>query len=596
MRYSKKTLEKIYQRIVGAMSGLSTIDVTVHDSVTPQYNPLLKSIWIPTTFTQADTEEEAFDLSRGEVVHEASHVLFAPKYVNTVKAIAVKHGDDVASDFMELLNCFLDVNNEYKVTQLWPHLKVPLVNKEKKRVEKEPERLIIDHPFMQIIYRCDQLWKAPMQFPKGYPDYLQKFIEDTVRDFEKKKVFKLPGKKVMGFTKKIFAKWRKVKAAHHNAGKETSQAVKDLMKQLSKAIQNGNSDLESELNDKINKLQQQGKKWFSDKMDTNKVRASAGGEGGEFSEADIEVLKKELEKQKRKQIKEKLEKQQASKKCGSGGSKGAPPLTRNIEYPSILEYERKDDFDTHKAYIEGKQINHALIRKVRLAEAFENRHRSGDIDMVEVRKQISQVGKVYNSTMFKRMYDFQRGGEWAVSVMVDCSGSMHGYMMSDAKQALCTLGYAFDKIPHIHFELFGFDCVSSTCIHYVKKFKEKFSLDKLKRLSSCGGTPTGTAMRVGINNLHKLRNMQKLLIVITDGRPSCDDDCTRMSKAAEDLGIKVIGIGIGDAISLKHLKILFGKRCLICEMTDDLDKKLTSIILEALHNPTRKRLIKRPWD
>lgn len=73
--------------------------------------------------------------------------------------------------------------------------------------------------------------------------------------------------------------------------------------------------------------------------------------------------------------------------------------------------------------------------------------------------------------------------------------------------------------------------------------KDKY---RLTGMSSCGGTPTGMAIRYMTARLKKLPAANKLLIVSTDGRSADGADALqKIIKEAKKDGVTVVGAGIG---------------------------------------------------
>jgi len=180
-----------------------------------------------------------------------------------------------------------------------------------------------------------------------------------------------------------------------------------------------------------------------------------------------------------------------------------------------------------------------------------------------------------------------------VSVLVDCSGSMRD-IMTQAKQAMATLAYALDGLPNVSYELVGFSSKNKVWEIPVKRFhNSRFRMPKLMKLEPIGGTPTSDIMNSATRRLMRYKGMKRLMVVITDGAPANQNATFKASQRAEQLGIRVMGIGIDVGESL--MKRLF-PTVYIFYQHKDLDKDITNLILTALNTNERVRLVKRQWE
>jgi len=577
-KYNQKTLNGIYKRVVGAMSGLSDINVEIDPQVSPHWDPPARTIRMPLTISYAENEEEDFILGRGVCVHEASHVLFCPDY------------DAKDKDQAEWFNVFADCNNEYKVTELWPHLKKPLALKTTTLIKRKPEILKSDNPFVQTLMRCDKLSNLKPEFPEHYSPNLVEFVESVSQQFHKQDIYKATGSKLMEFTDWVNSQWSSLKKeVKEEMGKKGNGPVCKLMKELGDLIKTRASN--EEIDAKKKEIEEANKKpaWYEDEVDRRMVREAASGDKN-YNEYSLEDLK-EMLKQPKGDVKD-----------GSEGGWGCSDIDASgvsVTEPYEAEYGKIPPIpDKAEAYRTGKKINRALRKKVNLQEDFEKRHRSGKLDMAEVRRQVGQMGQIYKENVFERTNDFTRGGQWAVEVLCDCSGSMGTGKMSRAKQALATLAYALDKLPNVKYALTGFTETEGPLDIQVKKFRDrKLDIKKLELLHASGGNCDGYNIRSAAKRLMKFRNMKRLLVVISDGQPAyCNgiDDTKKSVQQCEHNKISVVGIGIPGCTEKALLDIY---PCnYMFETTDTLHKDLTNIILSKLGQKDKIKLVKRWWE
>ena len=591
-KYNDRVLKKIYKRVIGAMSGLSEIDVEIHTNASPHFNSITQKVVMPNAIPYAENDEEDFEFGRGIVVHEGSHVLFCPDQTKQLEACKT---NDELKDFANWFNVLADANNEYKVCEVFPHLKQPLADKTEKLFAKRPEFLKSDNPFTQILMRIDKVSKLNPEFPEEYPDKLQNFVERWVTILNKEKICEQTGTELLKSTQRIHKAWTKLKGQQKL--NPNQQQMSQLLKDLSDAIQNGDGQGEADINDKIDKLSQQ-KTWFKDEIDKRLVRDAPKG-AGKFANVDLKELQKQIKNTKDENIEQ------------MSGLKGMPPPNDDVitidakDLPTHIGINSdtyKEDiwkhapFDTAQSYKQGKNINRVLKKEVKLEQEFQKNHRSGRIDFEEVRNQVSRAGQIYKTNIYTRDFDYSRGGQWVISVLCDLSVSMRG-LMSQTKQAFATVAYALDGLPNVKWELCGFSCGRTGTIQVMsKKFKDnRVKIDNIKYLTPFGGTPTGEAMTESYRRLMAFPNHKKIMLVITDGEPGDIEMVQDIGKRAEANLVNVIGIGIGKGWD-EETKDLFPTTYVIKDM-GNFDKKLTRMILTALHRQRDgKKLVKRVWE
>ena len=579
-KYNQKVTQGIYKRVVGAMSGLANIDVEIDAQVTPHWDPNARVVRMPLTISYADNDEEEFQLGRGITVHEASHVMFAPDIATNDK------------DLAEWFNVFVDCNNEWKTTQLWPHLAEPLAYKTKKLVEKRPKILKSDNPFVQVIMRCDKLANLKPEFPDNYNPDLKKFVEQVSNRFHHKNMAEANGEELIKFTNDVNKEWQKLcKNKEELCNNSGQKAVHKLMKELGEMIKKGaDAEAIADKQQEIEEAQQSGSQWFEDEVNRQLIRETKGHGKNNYNKMSLDELKKMLA--------------EANDKAGSvkavGNSWGCDVINvGNIDtVRSGISGTNDKSFDGKSAYKQGKKVHSALKKKVNLQEDFEKRHRSGRLDLTEIRRQVGQMGRVYKETVFERENNFTRGGEWAIEVLCDCSGSMSGRKMKEAKQALATLAYALDGLPNVKYALTGFNYHGTPVEIQVKRFKDrKFDIRRLDSLRADDGNADGYNIRAASKRLLKYRNIKKVLVVISDGQPAYVngiDDTKKSVEIAERYGIKVIGIGI-EGCTEKALNEIYPTSYYF-NNNDNLHKELTNLILQALGQREKTTLVKRRWE
>jgi len=580
MKYNERTIRGIYKRVIGTMSGLADINVEIHPQIVPHYEPKTKTIRMPSSVSYAQNSEEEFLFGRGICVHEASHVLFVPKITGSLRRQEDK-------DFWEWFNVFADANNEYKTAQVFPNLGKPLAEKTEALFKLKPELLSDANPFLQTLMRIDKVAKINADYPKDYNPDLKKFVEKVVDRFNKNKICGCKGSKLIRFTQEVFEDWRTLKKKHESDKKLKDPQIKKLMELMGNKIKQGGCEEQVKaLEKKISGLSKCKQPWFDDKQGCPVVRATPILDDN-LSE---ETLKKVIDKIKKLAKKA----QEDAKKEGLGIGAGTSSLRLHQIRPNG---DANDLYDIKRAHSKGKVINRMLKRRIKLQEELERRHRNGkEIDIEEVRRQIAKAGRITNAQVFQRDNTFQAGGEWAVEILVDCSGSMDGHNMEMAKQALATLGYAIDGLPNVHWALTGYNYGKDGIYEFqVKKFNDpRFHIEQLKKLQAGGGTPTNDCVKNSAHRLMRYPRLKKLMVVITDGQPAFPEETAKTIKMISKK-IKMLGIGI-EGIPEELMEKLFPTYYMFNIESANLEGDLTNLILEALDQKEKVSKFKKSWE
>jgi cobalamin biosynthesis protein CobT len=157
----------------------------------------------------------------------------------------------------------------------------------------------------------------------------------------------------------------------------------------------------------------------------------------------------------------------------------------------------------------------------------------------------------------------------AVSVLIDCSGSMNDYggeRIKTAQEIAIQLGKILDKAD-VSFSVTGFqgtrDADGYTCraewsrvvteyTRFVpfKTWKESLSKAsaKLGAIDQCadGGTPDYASLTLALEDLSRQEEQRKILFLLTDADGYNVDRMKKVQSLANKLNIKVIAIGIGN--------------------------------------------------
>lgn len=188
-----------------------------------------------------------------------------------------------------------------------------------------------------------------------------------------------------------------------------------------------------------------------------------------------------------------------------------------VSVPARLRYEVRRLFDNsgHTLFTSGRRSGSLNVRAL---------HRGDD-------------------RLFQRRDDVD-GIDSAVSILIDCSGSM-GNLMHNA----CSVAYALaDSLinAEVQVEVVTFGTRASRLIPWTTNRNKVRAA--LNRLDYGGGTNDRGAMRMALESLLVRPEARRVIFVLTDGRGFVAD-VRGLCASAKALGITVIGVGIQTDVS-----------------------------------------------
>lgn len=130
-----------------------------------------------------------------------------------------------------------------------------------------------------------------------------------------------------------------------------------------------------------------------------------------------------------------------------------------------------------------------------------------------------------------------------VYLLIDCSGSMSGYKLDQAKQGI--MDFARDAIRKEY--LVGLIKFDSSATHICEPIQDINSLEPyLKKIQASGSTNMVAAIKMAHECLRTLECTRAILIA-TDGQPDDVQASLEAGQLAKDDGIDIITIGTDDA-------------------------------------------------
>ena len=167
-----------------------------------------------------------------------------------------------------------------------------------------------------------------------------------------------------------------------------------------------------------------------------------------------------------------------------------------------------------------------------------------------------------------------------VYMALDCSGSMAGYKIDQAKNGI--LDFAKDAIRKEY--LVGLIKFNTSATHLCEPTKDISRLEtQMKGIMAFGTTNMAEAIRMTHENLKNLDG-SKVMVIATDGQPDNVNESLNEGKLAKQDGIEIITIGTDDAVQ-EFLKKLASKSELGTKVSTDMFAKAISSAHLLLPSP-----------
>lgn len=130
-----------------------------------------------------------------------------------------------------------------------------------------------------------------------------------------------------------------------------------------------------------------------------------------------------------------------------------------------------------------------------------------------------------------------------VFLLIDCSGSMAGYKLEQAKSG--AVDFAEDALRKDY--LVGLIEFADTASCLCEPTQDISSLRRnIQSLLVDGGTNMTDALQLGVERLALINGM-RAIVVVTDGMPNDPTGVLSVARRAKDNGIEIIAIGTDDA-------------------------------------------------
>ena len=129
-----------------------------------------------------------------------------------------------------------------------------------------------------------------------------------------------------------------------------------------------------------------------------------------------------------------------------------------------------------------------------------------------------------------------------VALLIDCSGSMSGNAMEEAKKAAISFLKNF-SIPNGSVGLITFP---GGIIHNLSQDFSSIK-SKINGLSAYNGTPMTDAIDLAYSGMLVVDDCDKIIVLLSDGAPDNNSSAANSAKQAKNKGIRIITIGVSGA-------------------------------------------------
>ena len=138
-----------------------------------------------------------------------------------------------------------------------------------------------------------------------------------------------------------------------------------------------------------------------------------------------------------------------------------------------------------------------------------------------------------------------------IALVIDCSGSMSGGEIDDAKAAASRFLDNIDPISHVSLVSFGSPRVEIE-MHLTQDFGQL--RQAIENLKARGTTPMTEAIALTRTQVLVNNHNVNVLILLTDGSPDNKDTTLTEAELVKQQGIQVIAIGVGNGVDSDYLK------------------------------------------
>lgn len=259
--------------------------------------------------------------------------------------------------------------------------------------------------------------------------------------------------------------------------------------------------------------------------------------------------------------------------------------------------------DNYKPYPEELLFDIRMLEKqfkklLKNDNLFLKNQKKGKIDTSKLWK----VSSIYDNYVFEKKYNIE-DSKYAIYILIDLSGSMDSKIKyNEAIKTALKIEGSLINFNNVEVKTVGFDYTQQSRLRVFKDFKEKQSRTANALFENYTGETNrdGFAIRVALQDLKRHQASNKLLIVISDGRPSWDGESHKESmldvKEAVHEGRKIstiMSILINEGTIFENIKDCFyymyeNKGTIMVDVKNNPEQLMNNLVL-YLKNLFKKR-------
>jgi cobaltochelatase CobT len=240
--------------------------------------------------------------------------------------------------------------------------------------------------------------------------------------------------------------------------------------------------------------------------------------------------------------------------------------------------------------VEGFAAQVRRLLQIRARSRFEYGQKKGKLDQSRLARIGMRDAPGFNERIFKNKI-INDTTDTAVTVLLDASGSMHGNKWAHAIKSAELINATVSRALGIPLEILAFtDDETGTIIYEAKRFNQLRLGDEelLQRLGYASaymsGNADGEAVLYAYNRLRQRREKRKVLIVVSDGAPSCSregdiDEFTKVviKEIEADRHVDIYGLGLMSTSVRRYYK-----HHVVVNHGDSLEQSLLTLIDKSI--------------
>lgn len=198
--------------------------------------------------------------------------------------------------------------------------------------------------------------------------------------------------------------------------------------------------------------------------------------------------------------------------------------SNNLREPNFKYEYIEDNFESYptESLFHIRMLEKQFKKILKNDDSYIKNQRKGRLDVSNLWK----ISSVYDKNIFTKKNTLE-DSKYAVYILIDLSGSMNSKLKyKEAINTAIKIEGSLLSLNNVEVKTVGFDYKRRSRLRVFKDFKERKSriVNALYKNYTGESNRDGFAIRVALDDLRKHSAKNKLLIIISDGRPSWDGE------------------------------------------------------------------------